>query len=475
MLIGSERARAPGIAAEAERRVEELGLADLPPRLRRNSRDYYYLSVWPGLLQLGRPPAEIPWPARVESGYVHLPFCSGLCDFCSYFVVVAREAQTDPRIPRHVDDLLRELELNQARFEVELSYLYLGGGTPSLLPPDQLERLLTGFRGAGALAPRLLGTAELHPELFGDEARADAFLDVLEEFGIRRVSIGFQTADEDLLDGTNRRHGADFAPLALERLRTRGFMVNLDLMYGLPDQSLASWVASLERVLELAPDSISTYFMFLDPGTKLRHDVETGAVTLPAHELVQAQHVAAQLVLEEAGFVELPGDFWSKPEESAELTQAALPSEGASLGLGAGAYGYYSGMQYFNEFALAPYRRALGDGRVPHWRAGVLTAEQQRCRDVMFSLKNSPCLRADLFEAAHGAAPLDAFPEQFALLDRLELASVDGGVVRLTPKGRLLVEEIACLFEPPGHHASAPAGDVRLRRHNFAPTYSAAT
>ena len=454
-----------------------LELADLPQRLTRNSLEYYYLSVWPGLLQLEPLGPDAPRPVRVESGYLHFPFCSGLCDFCSYFVVVSRDPARDGRIGRHVDDLLLEIDLNQERFEIELSYLYLGGGTPSLLPSEQLDRLFAGLQSRGALAEQRVGTVEVHPEFFEDEQRAGAFLDVVQAHGITRVSVGFQTADDALLEHTNRRHRSDFAGRAVEYLQSRGFTVNLDLMYGLPDQSVESWVVSLETVLALAPDSVSTYFMFLDPGTPLWREVDRGAVALPSHELVQTQHLAAQLVLEQGGLVELPGDFWCKVDgDPAAFTQTALPSEGNSLGLGAGAYGYYADMQYFNHFSLTGYRKMLQERRVPLWRGAVLSAEQHRCRDIMFSLKNSPCLRLDLFTARHGVSPLDTYPEVFDLLLGLDLVRVDSQTVRLTLKGRLLVEEIACLFEPAGHHAAARrenGAPMRLRRHNFAPTYSA--
>ncbi len=458
------------VVARAQQLLREWEVDALPDHLRRNSLDHYYLSVWPGLADLD--PVEMldlpPRPARTASGYVHLPFCSGRCDFCSYFLTVARDR--DPRIGVYLDDLLRELEVHQRETEVRLTYLYLGGGTPSLLPPDALARLLDGFDRAGALADGLLGTMELHPELFADPARADAVLDVLAAHGIRRVSLGYQSDDPDLLDATNRRHGSAFLADALERLRA--FTVNVDLMYGLPGQSVESWVATVASTVALRPDSVSTYFLFVDHGTRTRSDVERGRVRLPDHLQIQTQHLAGRLLLEEAGHHELPGDFFAVPAaDPATFTQDALPSRANSLALGAGAYGYFPGVQHCNHFDFAGHAAAVRAGRSPRWRAAVLTPHEELCRDVMFSVKNAPLLDRSLFRARHGVDVADLGPMRD--LEALGLLVITDHAVRLTDKGRLVGEEIACAFAPPRSPARPSAGReaTLLRKHHFAPTY----
>lgn len=463
-------------AAHAGSLYDELDLDALPPQLRRNSLDYYYLSVWPGLAHLPEVEAVAAPAGPVRAAYVHLPFCSGLCHFCSYFVVVARDPAHDDRLDRYVDLLLLELDLHRDRCELDVSYLYFGGGTPSLLAPRQLDRLLTGFEEMGVLGEGLLGSIEAHPELFADAPRARSFLDVLDAHGITRVSVGMESADDALLAATNRRHRADGVAGVVELLRDRGLLVNLDLMYGLPGQSLETWIASLQAALALDPDSVSTYFTFVDPGTRLWHQIRRGETELPDHRLVQTQHLAAQSLLEEAGHLELPGDFWSVPDtEPAAFVQETLPSDARSLGLGAGAYGFYDRTQYFNEFGLGAYANRLRRREVPVWRAAALDARQSRCRDVMFSFKNAPHLDLALFSARHGSSPLAEWPDEFRRLEELRLVDIDRDRVRPTAKGRLVAEEVACMFEPAGHHAGVRLDGAPpvVRRHNYAPTYSA--
>jgi oxygen-independent coproporphyrinogen-3 oxidase len=336
--------------------------------------------------------------------------------------------------------------------------------------------LFSALADLGALLPELIGTVELHPELFAEPARSDELLDVLASRGIKRVSLGFQSQDEDLLHGTNRRHGAAFLADAVALLRRRGFLLNIDLMYGLPGLTPRSWLSSIQTVLGMRPDSISAYFTFVDPGTRLWRAVRSGRAQLPAHRDVQLQHIATQLAFESAGYTELPNDFYSVPSgDPTEFRQDSLPSEANSLALGAGAYGYYPGVQYFNAFSFRDYSQAVRSGRSPIWRAAVLSQQEQLCRDIMFSFKNSPSLDMELFRARYGSSPLDIFPTIFARLFDLGLVEHDTARVRLTPKGRLVVEEIACLFEPPDHSDTQPRhrpGDQLLRKHNFAPTYT---
>lgn len=472
--MGSQ-AEVAALSQRARERFADWRLDELPPCLRRNGLDYYYLSVWPGLRQLSAAASlALPTrPARTEHAYIHVPFCSGLCDFCSYFLAVVRGSDAQLRIATYIDDLLREIVVHQQASELALSYVYLGGGTPSLVPPDEMHRLLDGLARLGALAPRRLGTVELHPELFLDTSRAAAFLDVVRAHGLGRVSIGLQSHEARLLDSTNRRHGAGFLDAAFALVRDRGFTVNLDLMYGLPGQTLAGWIESLLQVVALCPDSISTYFTFIDPGTGLWHDLQAGRIALPTHTEVQTQHIAAQLLLDQAGYLELPNDFHTIPlGDPAGYVQDSLPSQANSLALGAGAYGYFPGVQYFNEFSFRRHAAAVRSGRPPIWRAAVLSPFEELCRDIMFSLKNAPHLDFELFRARHGTTPAESHALVMAELVRLDLVELRPERLRLSAKGRLMVEEIACLFAARRPDPPVPAQDLRkIEKHHFAARY----
>lgn len=467
------------LAAEAAHRYDAYGLDDLPPALQRNSLDYYYLSIYPSLSEM-RPftPADRPpYPPSVTNAYVHVPFCSGVCDFCSYYLVTVNPRRR-AAISHYLEQVKSEFDYHARHTTLDLTYLYFGGGTPSLIPPNALEGFLDFLTERRYLNPAALGTLELHPEFFADEATAGRFLEILKRHNIGRVSVGYQVSDDDLLRATKRRHAAAFMTGAMALLRRMGFLVNLDLMYGLPAQSHASWEQTLADALVFAPDSISTYFLFVDRGTGLFKRVRRGAVALPSHRHIQTQHLMAQIALSAAGYHELPNDFWARGATNpAGFRPPRLPSAAVTLPVGPGAYGYYSGAQLANVFDLGEYGRRMAAGDSPLWRGHRLSADEAFHRDVMFALKNDPYIDCGLFRSAYNRSPLDHFTDLFARLTALELVTVMGECIQLTAKGRLCVEEIACLFR---HPAIGPADDDEadqnlLTKHNFAPAYPALT
>ncbi len=449
----------------------------LPPVLRRNSLDYYYLSIYPSLAEM-RPLTEgdaPPYPAAVGNAYVHIPFCSGVCDFCSYYLV-AISPQRRAAVARYLERVAAEFDTHARHTTLDLTYLYIGGGTPSLIPPDALERFLAHLRGRGYLNAAALGTLELHPEFFADGAAAVHFLRVLRRYGLNRVSVGYQASNDDLLRATKRRHDSGFLAGAMALLRAEGFMVNLDLMYGLVGQPATAWAATLADAVAAAPDSISTYFLFVDRGTGLYERVRRGAVVLPTHRAAQTQHLMAQLYLEAHGYHELPNDFWARDVgDPATFRPERLPSAAVTLPVGPGAYGYYSGAQLANVFDLAEYGRRVASGQSPLWRGHTLSPDEAFHRDVMFALKNDPFIDCSLFRAAYNRSPLEQFAARFARLEELALATIEGDHVRLTAKGRLCVEEIAALFRHPAIAPAADAAQPLLQKHNFAPTYPTAS
>lgn len=454
---------------------DEYRLDELPLALRRNSLDYYYLSIYPSLseMRLLAPGEAPPYPATVNNTYIHVPFCSGVCDFCSYYLV-AINPRRRAAIDRYLEHVKRELDYHARHTTLDFTYVFFGGGTPSLIPPEALNGFLEFMRERDYLNQAAMGTLELHPEFFNDEAAATHFLDILKRYGIGRVSIGYQLSDEEILRETNRRHATGFMSRAMTLLRAGGFVVNVDLMYGLAGQSLSGWERTLAHAIDFAPDSISTYFLFVDRGTGLYEQVRRDRVELPSHRHVQTQHLMAQLALSAAGYHELPNDFWARDVgDPTTFRPERLPSAAVTLPVGPGAYGHYSRAQLANVFDLGEYERRMAAGASPLWRGYPLNDAEAFHRDVMFALKNDPFIDCSLFRSAYNKGPLNQFGLIFENLLRLGMVAVGDDRICLTSKGRLCVEEIAGLFR---HPAIVPAADSlegnrALAKHNFAPTY----
>jgi len=466
---------------EAEETYHNLDMDALPPDLQRNSRYYYYLSVYPGLKQMEELAEDkLPTlPETVNSAYVHTPYCTGVCNFCSYFLTTVREEDTSP-VASYLETVKSEVLQRSQETDLDISYIYFGGGTPSLIPPKALESFFSFMDEHDVLSPTRFGTLELHPEFFQDRQRAQEFINVLKANGIGRVSLGFQSSDESVLSDTNRRHGTNFLGEAVDFLKQNDMMVSLDLIYGLPGLSTKQWEQTLEDAVACNPDSIATYFLFVNPGTVMHTQVQRGEIVLPPHQEIQIQHIMAQKVLEEYGFYELPSDFYARVDgDPTDFTQNTLPSDGASLPLGAGSYGFYDNTQFFNQFSLAKYRERISKGESPIWRGHRFEGQEGAHRDMMFSVKNSPYIDRDLFEAKYGVDPAIMFEDKLNRLTRYDLVTVDDTSRRitLTPKGRLCNEEIACQFEIPGLQNNVPANASpserkKLDKHHFAPLYS---
>lgn len=462
----------------AQKRYSNSELDKLPKSLQRNSLNYYYLSVYPGLKAMSDLGEDsLPqYPDLIKSAYLHIPFCSGVCDFCSYFLRAIDKEKTSP-IDDYLELVKKEILFHQKQADIELSYLYMGGGTPSLIAPKTLEGFFSFLRSNGLLASALLGTLEIHPEFFEDEVRAQQFVAILKEQGVNRVSVGYQSADNSVLEQTNRRHDTHFLADAIAFLREQGMLINLDLMYGLSGLSLEDWERSLKEAVSMNPDSISTYFLFVTPGTVTRYEVNQGKITLPSHKLLQTQHIMAQEYLEKAGFWELPSDFYAKVDGNpAEFRQTMLPSDGGSLPLGAGSYGYYNNVQFYNQFSLSGYRKSVLNGVSPVWKGYHLDRTSSLHRDIMFTFKNDPSLERKLFENKYGEDPVAMLEPIFDILTSYDLAEIQPERIRLTPKGRLMVEEICMLFRDPrikDQDISKLSESERnkLNKHNFSPTY----
>lgn len=452
-----------------------MALDALRGELRRRSEKHYYLSIWPPLTAMSdHGDRDYPrYPKTVTNLYLHTPFCSGACSFCNYYFQVADPATRRDRIAAFLDTLLREIELHGQQAHIAASYLYFGGGTPSLIPADLLSGFLDRLGDRRVLAQSPMATIEVHPELFGDTGAASAFLDVCKAKGIGRVSLGIQDLDEEVLARSNRRHGIDLYAHALRLVRDRGLLVNLDLMYGLPGQDKAGWERSLRFSVAQMADSISVYFLFLNGRTALGKKAASGKVALPSYRYAQELHLMAQFYLEEHGYAELPGDFFGLNEVPPLLRdRTSLPSGSHTLPLGPGSYGYFDQTQFANHFSEDEWRRSIRSGRRPIWRSHRHCPDESFRRDVMFSIKNSLGLNRHSILSAWGEAAFGQLLPVLASLEQDGLVAADPAGYLLTRKGRLCAEEIACLFAPPLPSVRAAAASDRLAaRHDFSPTY----
>jgi oxygen-independent coproporphyrinogen-3 oxidase len=237
--------------------------------------------------------------------YIHVPFCKTKCPYCDFNTYQGIESLMDP----FRDALIAELSLwGQALGRPAVRTVFFGGGTPSYLPEGDIGKIIHAARDAFAVDE----TAEITIEANPGDLDSQACTALLRQ-GVNRLSIGVQSLNNDLLNLLGRRHHADEAVAAFETARNAGFAnVNLDLMYGLPNQTMAQWQDTVDRLIELAPQHISMYALTLEEGTPMHRWTQEGKIPEPNQDLAADMYLYAQDALENSGYHHYEISNWSR-------------------------------------------------------------------------------------------------------------------------------------------------------------------
>jgi oxygen-independent coproporphyrinogen-3 oxidase len=347
--------------------------------------------------------------------YVHVPFCAHRCGYCDFVTVTGHEDVH----AAYVDALLAELALNGP---LAPETVYVGGGTPSLLPDDLLERLLAGLPGAPEV------TVECNPETI-----TSAKARVLRERGVNRISLGAQSFRPHLLETLERRARPETVATAIEILRGEGHEnVNLDLMFGVPGQSCSDLQADIEGVLAHAPEHVSWYELEAKPGT--RFAVHHGAELHRQADALEDHYETVVAALRGAGYRWYETANFCRPgRESRHNLGYWLGHD--YLGIGVGAVSTLGLERRRNRPRLRPYLEACAAGRPAPTDVEELTASERGLERLMLGLRLDEPLRLN------GLAAL----VDDAACDRLAAAGLvlrDGETMTLTDRGRFLANDV---------------------------------
>jgi oxygen-independent coproporphyrinogen-3 oxidase len=244
--------------------------------------------------------------ARWRGAYIHVPFCAHKCHYCDFYSFVDSESRQGAFVER----LEAEMRVAADRhIRGPLETVFFGGGTPTLLDPPLLARMLASMRHALPLAADAEVTVEANPETVTDEVAG-----ILASAGVRRVSMGCQSFEPRLLNALERRHRPERVPDAVAMLRAAGVpQVNLDLIFGIPGSSIEDWMRDLDSALALAPDHVSAYGLVYEPNTPLHARMRRGDVTPVDEDLEARMYEHALDTLEAAGLERYEISNWSRP------------------------------------------------------------------------------------------------------------------------------------------------------------------
>ncbi len=397
--------------------------------------------------------------------YVHIPFCAEMCWYCGCHTTVSRR---EAPVSRYLDALYEELSLVGAAVQnsLAISHLHLGGGTPTIMAPEQMLALITRIRNWFHFSPKAEIAIEIDPRTFTAE-----MADALAEAGFNRASLGVQSFDPAVQQAINRRQSFEQTTAAVDHLRGNGVeRINFDLIYGLPHQSVASCLETVEQALRLAPDRLAVFGYAHVPAFKPhQRKIQADALAGPDERFIQSRAIADALIA--GGYVEVGLDHFASPDDPLAIAAnngclhrnfQGYTTDAAEvlIGLGASAIGRMPGGFVQNEVRIPHYQRSLQEGRLPTARGYRFTGEDRLRGAVIERLMcdyrvdlSDICRRfaADPSELLAGA-DLDRFAAD-GLIDR------SGAELKVRPHARPLVRSIAAAFDthlaPPECHSRA--------------------
>jgi oxygen-independent coproporphyrinogen-3 oxidase len=374
--------------------------------------------------------------------YLHIPFCQHICPYCDFTTYAGQESA----IPDYVDALERSIALEGERHNRRaVQTMFFGGGTPSLLEPEQVARIIDAVRRSFSLESGAEITLEANPNS-ADQARFAGY----RAAGVNRLSIGVQTTDRRGLRVLGRNHESRDAEAALAAARAAGFdNISLDLIFGWPGQTREQWRRDLETVLtwNSGPEHLSLYSLIVEPGTPMADAVARGILHPAEDDLSADLYEDAIALLTARGWLHYEIANFGRTPELQSRHNRIYWRNGEYLGLGAGAHGRIGHERRLNHLLPRTYIEAIGRGEDGIANREPLTPQIEEGETMMIGLRLlEEGISFAEFEQRHGRTLDVAFSEQLTMLTGVGLIERLPDRVRLTTRGMMIANDVAERF-----------------------------
>ncbi|MCU5746401.1 radical SAM family heme chaperone HemW [Staphylococcus sp. SQ8-PEA] len=365
---------------------------------------------------------------EIKSAYIHIPFCVHICTYCDfnkYFI------QNQP-VDRYLDCLITEMSTVE---ENNLNTLFVGGGTPTALNYDQLEKLLK------AITQNFTIRKEFSFEANPDELTYDK-VKLLKSYGVNRLSMGVQTFNEELLKLLGRTHHPEDIYKAITYAREVGInSISLDLMYHLPQQTLKDFEDSLDIALTLDIDHISGYGLILEPQTQFYNMYRKGKLKLPSEDIGEEMYQLLQNKLKQTSFHQYEISNFAKQHHESEHNKVYWRNEGY-YGFGAGASGYVEGRRYSNVNPVNHYIKKIENNESPILNSSKLTLNEQIEEEMFLGLRMNEGVNIERFYHKFGIDIYHIYGHQIEELLKKGLIKTNANYMRLTERGKIIGNEV---------------------------------
>jgi oxygen-independent coproporphyrinogen-3 oxidase len=418
---------------------------------KRDPLKYYFVITYPPVT-LASPLKEeklfknISYKNKKIGLYFHIPFCSRKCTFCPYV----------SNYPNEIDKYLAFLEKEVLLFKKyrnadfsQVSTVYIGGGSPSILNINQITKLLRIIHDNFKISAKAEFSIELHPELINKDYKS--FLQVLKEYNVNRISVAAQTFEDQFLRSTNRGHNSEETIKLFNEVKKNDFScVGIDLLYGLPDQTIESWIRDLNLVFKLNPDIIATYCLEVRDWTNIYNLYKEEKERFPDEYLSSLFYVMGSEIAERKGFNQNPPMYYSKSNNSFEYATDILGMPMASyvIGFGVSAYSWINGYQYFNVHNFNNYYEKLDNNSLPIWKGSKLSHEDLMAREAMLNIRLKTKIDILNFESIFHKSIFDIYGDTINKLIQVGLLKYEGNKLLLTYSGFMFADEICTFLVP---------------------------
>ena len=378
--------------------------------------------------------------AQIEGLYVHVPFCFHKCHYCDFYSITR---QSEQRMERFVERVLAEAAQwsEGGATPPRPRTVFFGGGTPSLLPLPMMRKLIEGLRERFDLSAVVEWTVEVNPAT----ARQD-YCRMLRECAVDRLSFGAQSFDRGQLQTLERHHDPDDVARSLDTARGAGFRrLNVDLIYAIPGQDLASWDRSLSQALALGTTHLSCYGLTYEPNTPIAVKRRLGQLVAAEEEAELEMFRHARRRVRDAGL------------EAYEISNYAAPGEecrhnlvywtgGNYIGVGPAAASHVEGWRWRNRPHLGEWEEAVDAGRLPATEVEQLTPRRRAAELAMLMLRLTRGIDLAAFAARTGFDARTLFSAKFQQLSRLALIEDHADSIRLSDNGLPVADAVASEF-----------------------------
>ncbi|WP_044642348.1 radical SAM family heme chaperone HemW [Risungbinella massiliensis] len=376
---------------------------------------------------------------KPKAVYIHIPFCSHKCHYCDFTAYVVEGQPVD----QYLMALAKEMEISTKETPpAEIESIFVGGGTPTILTPTQMATFLESIRRYFPnWSPNMEFTMEANPGTVSRE-----LLEVMKKGGVNRLSFGAQTFREDLLKRIGRIHDASEIEQSIYLAREVGFEnLSLDLMFGLPTQTVEDIHQAIERALTLKPDHFSCYSLKVEEGTLFHHLYERDQLPLPSEDVEFAMYQEIRKILPAYGYLQYEVSNFAKLGKESVHNSTYWKND-RYYGLGAGAHGYVGTRRHSNLKGITPYIERLDKNELPIQDQYDVDVFEEQENFMMLGLRLMEGISPQKFQKRFGVSVTDVYAEEMKKLVNLGLLKVTENRIFLTEQGLIYGNEVFAEF-----------------------------